>query len=99
MINLILSTVSIYMNNAGSATVTAYMSFVILILLKLYNSIAISNISKKKNIALSAYMSELQSYNILDKDYEESERKKKNEWVEENKDKENVIVVADLNMI
>ena len=36
MINLILSTVSIYMNNAGSATVTAYMSFVILILLKLY---------------------------------------------------------------
>ena len=36
---------------------------------------------------------------ILDKDYEESERKKKNEWVEENKDKENVIVVADLNMI
>ena len=66
------------MNNAGSATVTAYMSFVILILMKLYNAISISNISKKKkNIALSAYMSELQSYNILDKDYEEGERKKK----------------------
>ena len=88
------------MNNAGSATVTAYMSFVILILLKLYNAITISNISKKKNIALSAYMSELQSYNILDKDYEEGERKKKEAWIKENTEdvKEN-IVVADLNMI
>ena len=66
------------MNNAGSATVTAYMSFVILILMKLYNAISISNISKKKNIALSAYMSELQSYNILDKDYEEGEKKERN---------------------
>lgn len=101
MINLILSTVSIYMNNAGSATVTAYMSFVILILMKLYNAISISNISKKKNIALSAYMSELQSYNILDKDYEEGERKKKEAWIKENntEDVKENIVVADLNMI
>ena len=89
------------MNNAGSATVTAYMSFVILILLKLYNAITISNISKKKNIALSAYMSELQSYNILDKDYEEGERKKKEAWIKENntEDVKENIVVADLNMI
>lgn len=89
------------MNNAGSATVTAYMSFVILILMKLYNAISISNISKKKNIALSAYMSELQSYNILDKDYEEGERKKKEAWIKENntEDVKENIVVADLNMI
>ena len=89
------------MNNAGSATVTAYMSFVILILLKLYNAITISNISKKKNIALSAYMSELQSYNILDKDYEEGERKRKEAWIKENntEDVKENIVVADLNMI
>ena len=45
-------------------------------------------------------MSELQSYNILDKDYEEGERKKKEAWIKENTEdvKEN-IVVADLNMI
>ena len=33
---------------------------------------------RKKNIALSAYMSELQSYNILDKDYEEGKKKERN---------------------
>ena len=37
--------------------------------MKLYNSIFISNDSKKNNMALSAYMSELQSYNVIDKDY------------------------------
>ena len=101
MINLILSTVSIYIHSAGSATVTAYMSFVILILMKLYNAIFISNNSKKNNMALSAYMSELQSYNVLDKDYIENENKKREDWVTENKESKetNNVVVADLNMI
>ena len=46
-------------------------------------------------------MSELQSYNILDKDYEEGERKKKEAWIKENntEDVKENIVVADLNMI
>ena len=67
-VNLILSTTSIYFNNAGTTTITAYMSFVILILMKLYNAIFVSTDSKK-NMALSAYMSELQSYNVIDKDH------------------------------
>ena len=101
MINLILSTISIYIRSAGSATVTSYMSFVILILMKLYNAIFISNNSKKNNMALSAYMSELQSYNVLDKDYIENENKKREDWVKENKENKetNNVVVADLNMI
>ena len=69
--NLILSTVSVYMHSAGSSTVTAYMSFVILILMKLSNSIQISRGSKHNNLALSAYMTELQSFNVVDKDYED----------------------------
>jgi len=68
-VNLILSTTSIYFNHAGTTTITAYMSFVILILMKLYNALFVSNDSKKNNMALSAYMSELQSYNVIDKDY------------------------------
>lgn len=68
-VNLILSTTSIYFNHSGTNTVTAYMSFVILILMKLYNALFISNDSKKNNMALSAYMSELQSYNVIDKDH------------------------------
>ena len=52
-------------------------------------------------MALSAYMSELQSYNVLDKDYVEGENKKREDWVKENKENKetNNVMVADLNMI
>ena len=42
-----------------------------LILMKLINSIQISKGSKHNNLALSAYMTELQSFNVVDKDYED----------------------------
>ena len=106
MINLILSTVSIYMNNAGSATVTAYMSFVILILMKLNNALFISKDSKKNNMALSAYMTELQSFNVIDKDHKTEEEKKlemykKNGLVmsEKTNEEREGVLVADLNLV
>ncbi len=83
MINLLVSTISIYMHSAGSATVTAYASFVILILMKLYNAVYISRDSRANNMALSAYMTELQSFNVIDKDH-----RKREAWVEENSDRE-----------
>ena len=70
-INLILSTISVYEHSAGAATVTSYISFVILVLFKLNNAIAISKDSKNNNMALSAYMTELQSFNVLDEDYKD----------------------------
>jgi hypothetical protein len=79
MLNLIVSTISIYMHSAGSPTVTAYASFVILILMKLYNAVYISRDSRGNNMALSAYMTELQSFNVIDKDH-----RKRDAWVEEN---------------
>ena len=104
--NLILSTVSVYMNSAGSSTITAYMSFVILILLKLNNALFISKDSKKNNMALSAYMSELQSFNIIDKDHLTEEEKKlemykKNGLLMSEKTNEDRdgIIVADLNLV
>ena len=83
MLNLLISTVSIYMHSTGSPTVTAYASFVILILMKLYNAVFISRDSRANNMALSAYMSELQSFNVIDKDHRNRET-----WVEENLDRE-----------
>ena len=69
ILNLIVSTVSIYEHSAGASTVTSYISFVLLVLFKLNNAIAISKDSKNNNMALSAYMTELQSFNVLDEDY------------------------------
>ena len=106
-VNLILSTTSIYFNNAGTTTITAYMSFVILILMKLYNSIFISNDSKKNNMALSAYMSELQSYNVIDKDHvkknsngeQVSEYKYRMSSDDTDDIKSNNVIVANLTMV
>lgn len=68
-LNLILSTFILYRNYHSLNTATSFTSFIMLILIKLYNSFYISKDSKKNNNALSAYMTEFQSYNVIDKDY------------------------------
>jgi hypothetical protein len=77
IINFIISTISIYFHNAGNATITAYSSFVILILMKLKNALYISKNSKKNNMALSAYMTELKSFNVIDKDHRKTKHQLK----------------------
>jgi hypothetical protein len=107
IINFIISTISIYFHNAGNATITAYSSFVILILMKLKNALYISKKSKKNNIALSAYMTELKSFNVIDKDH----RKTKYQLKIENYRRHGLVlsqkriepdegpIVSDLNMV
>ena len=68
-INLIFSTFILYKNYHSLNTATSFTSFIMLILIKLYNSFYISKDSKENNNALSAYMTEFQSYNVIDKDY------------------------------
>ena len=53
-------------NNYGTTTITTYVSFLLLILVKLYNSMFVSYISRKKHRALSAYMVEFSSFNSID---------------------------------
>ena len=68
-INLVLSSILIYDNYAGIPSVTSYMSYVVLILLKIYNSLFISYDSMKNNKALSAYIIEFTSYHKIDVDH------------------------------
>ena len=68
-INLILSSIFIYNNYAGVPSITSYMSYVVLILMKIYNSLYISYVSMKGNKALSGYIMEFTSYNKIDVDY------------------------------
>ena len=68
-VNLVLSSIFIYNNYAGIPSVTSYMSYVVLILLKIYNSLFISYDSMKNNKALSAYIMEFTSYNKIDVDH------------------------------
>ena len=71
LINLVLSSIIIYTNYAGIQAVTSYMSYVALILLKIYNSLFISYTSLKEDKALSGYITEFSSFNVFDEDLKE----------------------------
>ena len=69
----------------SSSTISCFLSFVLLVLMKLYNSIEVARKSVKDDKMMSAYMSEFVSFNVLDKDYVEQ---KLLEDKKENADKE-----------
>jgi len=51
------------------ATISCFISFVLLVQMKLYNSLSIAYQSLKSDKMMSAFMSEFVSYNVLDSDY------------------------------
>ena len=67
-INLVLSSIIVYTNYVGIQAVTSYVSYVALILLKIYNSLCISYTSMKGHKALSGFITEFSSFNVWDDD-------------------------------
>lgn len=88
--NFILSTIILVQDNIFLSTgLTPYLSYIILILMKLYNCYCISSTSIKKDKALSSYMVEFTSFNVIDPD-----KKNKIELLElKHKDEKNNIEV------
>ena len=68
-INLLLSVKLIKDGYHSSSTLSCFVSFVLLVLMKLYNSVVVAYESVKNDKMMSAYMSEFVSYNVLDADY------------------------------
>ena len=67
--NLLLM-INILVNNYHSmATISTFISFSLLVQIKLYNSFVIAKESIKNDKIMSAYMSEFVSFNVLDQDY------------------------------
>ena len=67
--NALLSIKLVNDNYYNSSTVNSFLTFVLLISLKLYNSVVISYNSVKHDKMMSAFLSEFTSYNVLDDDY------------------------------
>jgi len=62
--------INILINNYHSmSTISCFISFVLLVNMKLYNSLSIAYQSIKNDKMMSAFMSEFVSYNVLDEDY------------------------------
>ena len=53
----------------SSSTISCFVSFALLVLMKLYNSLSVAYQSVKHDKMTSAYMSEFVSFNVLDADY------------------------------
>ena len=53
----------------SSSTISCFVSFSLLVLMKLYNSLSVAYQSVKNDKMMSAYMSEFVSFNVLDADY------------------------------
>ncbi len=57
------------------STISCFASFVLLVLMKLFNSLTVAYQSVKNDKMMSAYMCEFVSFNVLDKDYVEAKQK------------------------
>ena len=68
-INIGLMIKILYSDYHSSSTISCFMSFVLLVLMKLYNSFIVARQSIKNDKMMSAYMSEFVSYNVIDKDH------------------------------
>jgi len=103
--NALMFNCSVYFVNVGltvklindgyhsSSTISCFLSFVLLVLMKLYNSIEVARKSVKDDKMMSAYMSEFISFNVLDKDYVEQ---KLLEDKKENADKEDTTKLEEI---
>ncbi len=98
LINLILSSIIIYNNYIGIQAVTSYSSYVVLILLKIYNSLFVSYSSLKNKKALSGYLTEFSSFNVIDKDHQEESIINKDENNDTNKEKLETIKEEDIKL-
>ena len=68
-LNIFLSTVDAVTNWAGSFALGPLISYIILVLTKLYNTYFISTTSLKKERAYSAYLTTSKTYNTIDEDH------------------------------
>ena len=79
LINFVISGVTIYQSYAGINSINTFLSFFMLVFIKLYNSWTVASLSIKNERANSAYMKEPKTYNTIDIDYKKDKPNEKKE--------------------
>ena len=85
-VNICLTVKMIKDSYHSSSTLSCFVSFVLLVLMKLYNSVVVARESVHNDKMMSAYMSEFVSFNVLDKDYVEEKQNMLEDITDEKKD-------------
>ena len=86
--NFIISGIVVYQSYTGINSITTFVSFFLLVFMKLYSSWTVGALSIKYERANSAYMKEPKTYNTIDEDYKITK--------DETNKKENDIIVNDV---
>jgi hypothetical protein len=106
--NIIRATAAVYFVNLGltmkmlndnyhsSSTLSCFVSFSLLVMMKLYNSTLVAYESVKNDKMMSAYMSEFVSFNVLDQDYLEQKHINETQITICGSDKNNVVKEEDI---
>ena len=68
-INVFMMINILYQDYHSMSTLSCFLSFTLLVQMKLYNSLSVAYYSVKDDKMMSAFMSEFVSFNVLDKDY------------------------------
>jgi len=68
-VNILLTIKMMNDNYYNNSTISCFISFSLLVIMKLYNSLNVGYQSVKNDKMMSAYMSEFVSYNVIDTDY------------------------------
>ena len=68
-INVLMMINVLYQEYHSMSTISCFLSFTLLVEMKLYNSLSVAYYSVKDDKMMSAFMSEFVSFNVLDKDY------------------------------
>lgn len=69
LINVLMMINILYQDYHSMSTISCFVSFTLLVQMKLYNSLSIAYKSVKNDTMLSAFLTEFVSFNVLDKDY------------------------------
>ena len=69
VMNFIVSGLSVYQSHAGTNTTTTFISFFLLVSMKLYSAWNVGSLSIKDERANSAYLKEPKTYNTIDEDF------------------------------
>ena len=83
-VNLCLTIKLLYNNYHSTSTISCFISFSLLVMMKLYNSFTVAYHSVKSDKMMSAYMSEFVSFNVLDSDYIKEKEDKELKQLEDN---------------
>ena len=98
IVNFIISGITVYQSYAGTNSITSFVSFFMLVSMKLYSALTVGRLSLKNERANSAYLKEPKTYNTIDVDYRIENVQSGEEKIDYQSENEEKLDTSDINV-